>query len=158
MDDLLSGVWHTMTLAALGLLQVATYYLKRYSTRWDCLRWRTERMIFPWSQSFDKHVHGNYEEGQRYILGYPALKAKKWCRLHFQAYWAKGEWRGNSSDLSRTKKKSVGDHPGNHYTKCRENLWRRPSFEHPNRWIGIMVPPATLLSGMLGRLLAASDI
>ena len=25
------------------------------------------------------------------ILGYPAPKTRKWCRLHFQAYWAKGE-------------------------------------------------------------------
>ena len=25
------------------------------------------------------------------ILGYPAPKMRKWCRLHFQAYWAKGE-------------------------------------------------------------------
>ena len=33
-----------------------------------------------------------------------------------------------------------------------------PSFEHLNRWIGIsLVPLATLLSGMLGRLLAASE-
>ena len=37
------------------------------------------------------------------ILDYPAPKTRKWCRLHFQAYWAKGEWRGNSSDLSRIK-------------------------------------------------------
>ena len=38
------------------------------------------------------------------ILGYPAPNTRKWCRLHFQAYWAKGQWRGNSSDLSRIKK------------------------------------------------------
>ena len=25
------------------------------------------------------------------ILGYPAPKTRKWCRLHFQSYWAKGE-------------------------------------------------------------------
>ena len=37
------------------------------------------------------------------ILGYLAPKTRKWCRLHFQACWAKGEWRGNSSYLSRIK-------------------------------------------------------
>ena len=37
------------------------------------------------------------------ILGYTAPKTRKWCRLHFQAYWAKGDRRGNSSDLSRIK-------------------------------------------------------
>ena len=52
----------------------------------------------------------------------------------------------------------MGDYPGHHYTKCRENLCWRPSFEHPNRWIGIsLVPLATLLSGMLDRLLVASE-
>ena len=25
------------------------------------------------------------------ILGYPVPKTRKWCRLHFQAYWVKGE-------------------------------------------------------------------
>ena len=25
------------------------------------------------------------------ILGYPAPKMRKWCRLYFQAYWAKDE-------------------------------------------------------------------
>ena len=25
------------------------------------------------------------------ILEYPAPKTRKWCHLHFQTYWAKGE-------------------------------------------------------------------
>ena len=92
------------------------------------------------------------------ILGYQAPKRRKWCRLHFQAYWAKGEWRGNSSALSRIKDQWAIIQEITTYTKCRENLWWRPSFEHPNRWIGIsLVPLGTQLSGMLGRLLAASE-
>ena len=36
--------------------------------------------------------YGNYEEGQH--LRIPSSQDEKvvpWCRLHFQAYWAKGE-------------------------------------------------------------------